>query len=322
MPEIEELGDEQLDTLLDDIGSTPNDDEAIRSVVQKATEETDPPRVEETPPPEPAKEPETAPAAETTPEPPKEETPETPPAEPTIEQLDKQLFDKRLEAAEGSAKHWETIAGRHGGELGFVKKRLAEMERAMASGQFAPPPAPADNGEGVYDTPEPTPTPQATPPDAGGPSDKVAAWAVAQALQAGYQQFLQAHPDAQTTEGFAGEMEAYMQQQGGRERLLFENDPVAAQRGAMDFLSEAYHHVSGTRRASEIQKLERRRADQISNMEQAKAQATISTSGSPAPEPPGPKALSDMNEDELDAILQELGEEESDRRASGKQRNR
>jgi hypothetical protein len=283
-------------------------------VVEKVTQEAEPSREAEppAPEPEPATEP---PAADTSPEPPKEETPETPPEAPTVDQLDQQILEKRVEAAEALAKHWETVAGRHGGELGFIKQKLAQLE-ARQTGAHAPAPPVSEPDE--FEPAAEPPTPTAPPPTDGVVSNKVASWAIAQAIGNGAQQFFSAHPDALQTEGFRSEMETYMQQQGDQTRLLFTDDPVAAQRGAMDLLSEAYHHVAAVRRSSAIEELQRQRADQISNMDQAKAQATISSSGSPAPQPPGPKALEDMTEDELDAVLQELGEDESDRRASGK----
>lgn len=114
---------------------------------------------------------------------------EAPPA------LDPEELSIRLAETEARAKHFESIAGRNAGEMGFIKRRFEELQAQIqrpATDEYA----------------DPQPEAPARVPQG---DDKIRVWAVKQAIQNAVYAFGNERPDF--TE-MAGEVGQYLTAQG------------------------------------------------------------------------------------------------------------
>lgn len=242
---------------------------------------------------EPPAEPEPEAPAAPTPEPEPEEAPtpepQSEPEEPelTVEVLDSELLRRRLEHAEAEAKRFEQLAGRNAGELGFVKNKVRDLERAFANRQ------PGDSYE-AEEVPE-SEAKASTP-------DPVTAYVVSQAVPAAVASFEMRHPDS--TE-LADGMLAWMGQNNINIGSLAQgNDPAAVAAETERILSSAYDAAKSAKRESDIAALQTKRAEMFERLNTTKRSASASASGSSAPPQPKPKTLDDLSEKELMAELQ------------------
>lgn len=258
------------------------------------------PSVLEEPPASP--EPPPAPAAETvvteeSPTPEAEETPTEPepPAEgeaPPAEVPDEERIRLSLvEELKSRAKHFEAVAGRNAGELGFVKKQLQELQSLLA--------APPSMAEPDVDEPprRPVVAERRLP-------DSTTAWAVSTAVQNALAQFGSTHQDLQELQPV---MAQYLQAQNYDAKALIESgDPHLAGAATSRALDEAYWFAKAQQQEAVRVKLEEKKADQIRNLHKAKLRGGPTASGaSPAPPPP-PKTLQDMSIPELQEELRRL----------------
>lgn len=240
------------------------------------------------PAPEPAAEPET-PEPTPQPEPTPEPTPEPEAAEePTPEQIERDLLLQRLEQAEDERKKAEAIAGRHGGELGFLRQKVRELEQRFRQ-------------------PEPDDALQPEPSEPVRPAparDKIAAFVVSQAVPQAISRFESEHPDSVELGPSIAE---YLKRNGfDMQAILSMDDPMEATRETDRVLSEAYYHARSERKAKIIAELTTKKAEQFARVQEAKKKAAVTGSGGSAPEPVREKAIEDMTPEELDAKMREL----------------
>ena len=250
----------------------------------------EPPAEPPAPPATPERGPEPPPAPEQPPSPPGE------PAEPDVS--DAEILKARVEAAEAASKRWETIAGRHAGELGHIRQKMKEWE-----GRFAAPPiAPATEDQGLDEEPEPPP--RRTAPVAAPRSpenDAIRDWACRQALAQATAEFGAKHEDFGDMQKDISE---YIEKMGPDvPDLLAGGDPNRTHRAVSSLLEEARDAVVSARRSAKVRELEQRRADQTTKLAEAKQKAASSAPGSTPPEPAPQKGLDDMTAAELDAML-------------------
>lgn len=248
-----------------------------------ATPEPEPepeqPPVDTPPAPEPVVE--TAPAAE----------PEPVPAEPSQEDVEKELLRAQVEAIEAHAKKLEAkLQGREAGERGYIKQLKDRLQR-LESGETVPQAPPE---------PEYRPETEAVP----APHDSIKAWAIQKASQEALANFVQSHPDVKDMEQ---EAVKYLQESGFDARSIFQlDDPIAAGREVTRFLDEAYWHVRETATRSRISELQTRKADQVRGLEEAKKRAAPSASGSPPAPAAQRKTTKDLSLAELDAQVKSM----------------
>lgn len=236
--------------------------------------------------PTPPVEPEPEPEAEPTPEPEapaEEEAPsETPAEDPEAERL--RLISEEMEAR---AKHWESVAGKHAGELGYIKQQLKAIQAAQAQSQ---------QGEEYVEpqeTPRPAPEPQRR--------DGLAEWAVQQAFQQAVTGFEHSHPDVAD---IGDKMVDYLSATGyDMKTALAMGDPIEAQQEIARALNEAYWHtkaeVNAARRAELTAKREAVQTQAATN----KMKASVSATGSSPPPKPKAKTVDEMTDDELAAEM-------------------
>lgn len=236
------------------------------------------PESEPTPEPESPVEPE--PEATT-----EEVVPETPAPEPEVDTEAERL---RLlsEELEARAKHWESVAGRNAGELGFIKSQLKAIQAAQASAQ---------GGDYVPSEPEQGSTPPVPQ------RDGLAEWAVQQAVQQSVSGFEASHPDVTEIQD---KMVEYIRTSGyDMQSVLSMTNPIDAQREMNRALEEAYWHtkaaVVATRRAELSVKREAIQTKAATN----KMKASVSATASAPPPKPKAKTQDEMTDAELEAEM-------------------
>lgn len=205
-----------------------------------------------------------------------------------MEAVDKELLAEKLKHAEEEAKRFESIAGRHAGELGFLKTKLQEVEARLSA---APP------SDGGY---EPPAVPEPIPPGQG--RDKLLSYIVAQAIPQAVASFESRYPDAAT---LADGMGKYLRDNGvNLQALTQSDDPLFVSREVDRHLTSAYDYAKSAQRAEKIRSLETKRAEMFARIKEAKTSASPPVPASPpAPEPP-PKAFADLSQAEM---LKEIG---------------
>jgi hypothetical protein len=275
MPKFEDLSVEDLSKML---GVEPEEGNATEAetVPESQSEET---------PKEPAEE-EKAPEAETT------ETPqvETAPVADLPEH-----YKLMLEEAEARAKKWESVAGRHAGELGYVRKsqaelldRIKEME-ARVAGQ---------SEQLAQEDTEPQSRPRRST------RDSIASWAVNRALMDAGQQFMASHPDIPELKDY---LAAYMNERKSEISSISElDDPLEAQMRTLSLLEEGYWHAKAEAKAKARPEAEKKYAEQIKGFSEMKKKAAISASGSTQSTRPRDKADSEMSLQELEEKIRRL----------------
>lgn len=198
--------------------------------------------------------------------------------------------DLMIQELEARVKHFESLAGRNAGELGFVKQQLRKLQESQHT-------APREE-EAEYVEPDSRPAPSREPKS----RDEVVAWAVSQAVQQAAGEFATSHSDAGELQEA---MQAYLSDTGYNPKDVFDlENPIAAARETKRALEEAYWHAKATRASTMRKEAETRRAAQIPQMEKAKRKAAISGSGAAPPPKPKPKTYADMTVDELEAEIQ------------------
>lgn len=213
------------------------------------------------------------------------------PAEPKAEEVtDQDILEARLAEYESRSKHFEQVAGKHAGEVGFLKQQLAELRQRLMATQ-------ASEDAGLYQ-PEPSQRPEPTP---APKSDAVASWAVAQAAQQAVAEFVGTHPDYPTIKD---DIAAYLQQTGyDAAPILAAQDPLFAARETKRMLEESYWHIRAQKDAARKAELTTKRAEQKAAQVAAKQAASPSGSGATPPPKPKEKSVSDMSLDELEAAM-------------------
>jgi hypothetical protein len=221
-----------------------------------------------------------------------EATPQEPPPEQEAAELPEEVR-LALDAADAEAKRWEKVAGRHAGELDFVKKKVSDLEARLSHVQRTVEP------EDGY-RPEPTDRPavEATKADA------VTSWAVSQALQTAGAQFMAAHPD---TSEMQAQMAEYLQKSGyDATPILASNDPGFVMQEVTRRLEEAHAHVLADKSRKAYDDLKIRKAEQLGKRREAIAKAGVSATGA-APSPPQQhKTYDEMSIGELEKELNRL----------------
>jgi len=272
---LEDLGLDELEAMLEK--------PEVPSPEEEAEPEPAEPSESEAPP-------EQEPEGEAKPEPAQEEQKPEP-----SEDLDAEILRARLEAAEAAAKKWEQVAGRHGGELGFLKNRMREIEgRIQTLRSEQEPIEPSD-----------LPQPDAPRTPSPGPrTDPLATWAVNQAIAQASADFMRTHPDMGDMKD---DFEQYLKNSNyNAADLIGANDPIWAASETNRLLEEAYWNAKQAFKQRVASALEKRKADQVPRLDQAKRKAAISASGAaPAPKPQV-KPLSDMSLEELEKELKRL----------------
>lgn len=243
---------------------------------------------EEFVPPEP--QPISAPDAPVEPEPetPSEEViPETPIPEPEVDAEAERL---RLlsEELEARAKHWESVAGRNAGELGFIKSQLKAIQAAQMAaqqGDYAQQSEPAQGST------------QPAPPQRDG----LAEWAVQQAVVQAVNGFETSHPDVKDIQD---KMVEYIKASGyDMGNVLGMNNPIDAQREMARALEEAYWHTKATVIATRRTELSAKREAIQTKAATNKMKASVSATASAPPPKPQPKTVDEMTDKELEAEM-------------------
>lgn len=254
-------------------------DRVMRDAVSNTTPEP-PPAEPETPPPPPVQ-----------PEPPPSPPPEAPGGEQApVDELE--LLRAKLAEQEAHSKHWEQVASRHAGRMGYLEQQLAELRTAHVGRPRREPDD--DSGEDadapvrVSSTPPPSP-------------DKFGAWAVQRAIRDAGAEYVHQHPDYAE---HIPKLSEYLVSIGyTSDALLTTSDPAAAERETIGLLREHHLHVQKERAAAHQKEMVERKAQQTAAQAKAKQQASPSASGSAPPPKPGPKAYKDMTLDELDQAM-------------------
>lgn len=210
-------------------------------------------------------------------------------AEPTQEDVEKELLELRLSAAEAQAKKFEArMLGREAGASGYVKQlkdRIAQLEAG------ASPESQTAFSEEV----------QAEPQRAPAQRSNLNAWAVQQASREAVNNFTASHPGVDKVEQ---EILAYLNNSGFDAGAIAQyDDPIAAGRELTRGLEEAYWHVEASRKQARVTELQAKRADQVKNLAALKVKATSSASGSLPPAPKPRRATADLSLEELEAKI-------------------
>lgn len=248
---------------------------------------------EDAPSPEPAPEPAPEPQSEAEPQPEPEGEAEPAAAEPDPDAEALQARERELEAR---IKHFESVNGRLGGELGFLKQQI----QRMMSGQQAAPPRERDNGEYADEAPEPRRA--QLPPQDAPRTDRHALWNIKQALAMAGNQFRSSHPDYA---GHETELVDYLQTRGyDPVQVLMSDDPSEVYDRALRLQEEHYWHVRATAEATRRAELLQKKADQSAAVTEAKKKASVTASGSAPPPKPKAKTMEEMSDAELEEALQ------------------
>ena len=197
--------------------------------------------------------------------------PPTEPAEPSVEELDRKILEARVEELQAQVKHFESLAGRNGGEVGWLRNQLKSLEARMAQ------PATASDD---LEPPPPAPHPQRPL------HDPALTWAVQQAASQSGAQFISRHQDLQELGGQEA-IGKILQEAGYDASVILESgDPSHAAQETTRALEMAYWQLKNRHVSSVRSDLEKRRADQLSRLKDAKRMSAPSASGAaPTPKP-------------------------------------
>ncbi len=222
------------------------------------------------------------------------EATEAPPAEPSSEEIERQLLIARLEAQEAHGKKLEAkLTGREAGERGYIKQ-LQEENRRLRAGYTPEPEAEPSYRE--------SPSPEA--PEAAHP-DNLRHWAAQQAAKEAAVGFAQSHPDMNEI----GPQVVQNLQTSGFDfnQLAASGDPISAAREMTRALDESYWHVKESIKRAKVTELETKRAESVRGIEELKRKASTSAPGSTAPPPAPHKSVQDLSLAELEAKMKALG---------------
>jgi hypothetical protein len=237
--------------------------------------------IEAEPVPEPEPEPEVeapAPEAEKAAEP---ETPEK------VEDVEAERLRLLTEELNARAKHWESVAGRNAGELGFIKSQLRAIQDAQRQ-----------NVSTEYQEPSDTPVPTQVPTQQ---RDGVAEWAVQQAVSQTVGAFESSHPDVKDVQD---QMTEYIKNSGYDLRsVLTMSNPVEAQREVSRALEEAYWHSKAAVNAARRTELEAKREAIQMKAAATKLKASVSATASAPPPKPKSKTQAEMTDAELESEM-------------------
>ena len=257
-------------------------DEQLEAALSQGVEIV-PPAPEGEPPPPPEPEP---PPAEPVPAEPEKADEAPPPAEPEID-YEAERLRLLTEELQAKAKHWESVAGRNAGELGFIKGQLRAIQDAQAQMRQIE----TDGGE-----PDNRPT-------APAPSvpDGLAEWAVQQAVQQAVGSFESSHPDVKEVQT---KMAEYINASGFDMRnVLAMNNPIEAQREVSRALEEAYWHTKAAITSARRVELEAKREAIQTKAATNKLKASVSATASSPPPKPKAKTEAEMSDEEIEAAM-------------------
>lgn len=200
-----------------------------------------------------------------------------------------EILRLRLEAYEAEQRKLEAkLAGRDAGERGYIQQLKRQIEELRAGNGATEP------EEGDLDDPAPRPRRSPSPQQ-----DAIASWAVSQAVSVAGAEFTAAHSDFSELQS---DIQAYVGKSGfDPQTILLSNDPIAAGREVTRVLQEAYWHVKAERKRAHVAELQKRRADSMRGVEEAKKKAAISAPGSSTPPPKKQKKIEDLSLEELQA---------------------
>lgn len=285
---FEGLSREDLSKLIDGVA-----DEPAPTEEPKAEEPAEPAETPE--PEEPAEDPDEDPKPQPVD---KEPAPAAPP--------DTVLMQARLDEALARAKQMESVAGRHAGELGYIKRQnqtlmdqISRLTESIRRGQ-------------VVDDPQDQPIPQRHVAEAT--VDPNAAYLSAKAVEESYLGFISRHPSAMVDQDSNGTKVRVLDPLLANE-ILKRREDLLALRGSghapeastltEQILAEAWSNVEVQRAAQRVQEVERRSADQSNiRLKNKKAQAAAGVSSrSAAPAPRKVSSFRDLKNDELKALI-------------------
>lgn len=242
--------------------------------------------------PEPAQEVEVKSEEDPTEDEKKEEPTDPPPsaAEADEPPSEMDILKAQVSATQAKLDHYESVAGRHGRENGFLKQQLRDLQGRLTA---------RTSGD------EPEVEIDQAPAPRRDETDPVSKWAVKEAIISSARDFYQKFPDAQ---GMFEHMKPILESmEPERNSLLESNDPIEVHARSTDLLMEAYRGARSKVESERVTSLQTKRADQLSNLAKAKKLTGISKTG-PAPTKSDAKKIEDMGVDELDrALAQETG---------------
>ena len=226
-------------------------------------------------------------------------------AEPPAEQPEIDETQARLELAEASAKHFETMLGRRGGEEGFFRQKAAKLEEEMSQLRAA-----ISSGREDDYVPRDTPA-AAAPPPAQPRADANQAYLAQLALKDAVSTFMQSNPDLQTKENGSVVTDPDFAQaiSGSLERLrdvMQTGDPTFVQEETTRMLESAASKSNLVKKQKQLEEVRRRKADQAKTFTDKKRASAASSGSTPARE--NKKALDPMNMD-LDELKKRIEEE-------------
>lgn len=204
----------------------------------------------------------------------------------------------KLEGAEHELLKWQKIAGKHGGEIGFLQNQIRQLREQMRRSS----PQGYQDESLFQEEGEPAEKEARTPaPDRIA---KLSDWTIRDAMEKASTRFWSEFPDA--TEDMKKDMAEYIKANGSSEKLTNPSDPMEAYESVKDILEEARHHVIAKQKREKAEEMRLRRAEQIQGIEEAKKKASITGSGSPPVPPPRPKSLDDLTDEELEKQMEIL----------------
>jgi hypothetical protein len=193
-----------------------------------------------------------------------------------------------LQEIEAKAKHWESVAGRNAGELGFIKSQLKAIQAAQLASH-----------QGEF--------PQQSEPEQGSTRpavpvrDGLSEWAVQQAVAQTVNGFETSHPDVND---FKDKLVEYIKTSGyDMQTVMSMDNPIEAQREISRALEEAYWHTKAAILTSRRSELAAKREAIQTQAATQKMKASVSATGSSPPPKPKEKTVAEMTDTELEAEL-------------------
>jgi hypothetical protein len=230
---------------------------------------------------------------------PEEPTPEAKPVEdekPSEPEIPEHVR-LRMEATELERKKFEALAGRHAGELGFLRNKLKELETRLQSQPSA---------ETGYESVETTDQHEVKPQG----QDRFAEWAVQQSLAQTVAAFGAQYPDAN---GMATEISDYLSANGiDLATIAQSRDPISTATEVRTALELAYLHVATAKKQEAATKAEqeaaRRNADEVKTLSgRRKAIASTPTGGVRAAVPTKENDPRTMPLKDLSRMIERMG---------------
>ena len=292
MPDVRELKTDDLVSLIDD-GTVPDSEPEAEpeEPTEQPEEETEAEEVEE---PEEAE--------EATEEP--TETPDALKDEPDENQV-------RLTEAQATAKHFESVAGRVSGKLGYVEQQKKSLENQVAQLQQQLQASQQPKGEAPEFTEQWQQSATQAAPAQQPAVDQNAIYHSANAVKQSLADFAQANPEiAPVKDGTQVLDEAFAKEIQARGtdilNLAQSGDALGAQQASHHIYAEAWSKVQRDRAVTARQEMERRKVDQAEKFKKNKrAQASASTAGKRA-SPPKRRVSSvkDLSNDDLAKLVE------------------